>query len=385
MTRNKRKFSSYKKKSRLSRRSHKTRSKRRRLQRGKRVGRRLGSLGRRIKKIAHRISVLPTLSVRKAHFQYNGGAVGSANCWHYRVLDNMFTKFNGATSAPTFGALGWNFYDPLATAIYQIYGAYGLIDELFVFTKRKMSTMIVAPTNTPTFVEVFILKPKVAGSLNLSVGSNPLFLADMGTGANTANNAADNPGVQDPYEPFAGSGSGAGLPNNGLLAFANGEYGYNPFTDHRRMKGRWKVVKKHKFILGPNESKTIVMQSKKRYNFKPIEYYNGTSYSEGTNVSTDYYQYTPSSRVMVIRWHGSVVASSVASESGSNGQIKQATTGDPVLVRRWFEFELYKKDIARDVFAYNQPTQMIESTRSNMTAFGFNTVQNSSLFQPNVV
>lgn len=374
----KRKARTFKKKGGLRRRT--TRSRYRGGKRRLRQFRRGGSLSgvyRKLKRINHRLSVVPALSKRRVHLQFSGGSTGSTNNWQYRVVDNMFSVHMGAENDPDVYGYGWNFFKPFYDAVLQVYGTAALLGNRYSFNNRVMKTVFVSPSNTPTWVEVFLLKPKRSGQIRKLNAEHPLSLADTGTTSSTG----ANPGGVDPYTVIGAGGTDT---NNGVLGFANGLLGYNPFTDKQNMKDRWSIAKKWKFILGPNGSKVITVRSNKRFDYRPASYYNGTSTSQDLAFDrTSAFDYIKSSRPMIVRWHGAMVVADTASLTSYNGAILQGTSADVLLVKRWFEFDLFKQDTAVDIYGYSAPSESVltTDTRTNYAAFGADALK-ASMFQP---
>jgi len=151
---------------RKGRRSFRKAGKRRRfLKKGRRVRRRrfgksLRRLGRRIKRVARKLQRAPTLEVRRYTCSLAGGSGGVPGKWMYRNVDNMFTSYvDSDPDVPVNVGMGWNYSLPFRSCVKALYGAYPTTNSLFHFTRRKMCTLIQAPSTTPTFVEVYLLKP----------------------------------------------------------------------------------------------------------------------------------------------------------------------------------------------------------------------------------
>jgi hypothetical protein len=342
----------------------------------------ISKLFKKVKKVAKRVSTMPHLEVRKYQREFSGNSVGAANNWMYRVVDNMFNFVTGSPATVYNDNQGWNFFYPLASAISAIYGTGPLEDTRYYFIDRKMSTLFQAPTNTPTFVEVYLLKPKFRGVMSSQY--NPLVQGLQGTTGNTTGNPIVS---STPYNYVAGQ-AGAETSNS----YAYSDLNYNPFYDRPNMKDRFKIVKRWKFVLGPASSKVITLRSKKRFAFKPSLYSasaTGTTDIQG-NVISSFVDVTPSSRVMVARWHGFNCIDPTNQDTDvwqSATQPRAGLTGDPLLVRRWFDFKLYKEDVTVPVTALLTSTEhtTTKANIGNVRAFGFDATVGTVPAQPGAV
>jgi len=156
------------------------------------------------------------------------------------------------------------------------------------------------------------------------------------------------------------------------------------------MKDRYKVTKKFKFILGPTSSKIITLKSKKRYVFRPGNYDSGNSVGTGgdgnfaasvapslapitpnsntaAGVGTGM-DFIPSSRIMIVRWHGFQCLSNEG--ANADGQLQVGVTQDPIMIRRWFNFSLYRKDTAVQVYGQDSAAGYEEPTKGDLRYFG---------------
>lgn len=397
MARGKRKYGTGKKKGRLSRRLGKKGLRRKRVGR-RRVYGRGGSkrLWRAIKKVASKLKRVNALTPRNVSIEFSAGHVGIENKWTYINVDNLFAQYETVGSPATAeypltgtASVGWNQFTPMQTACAQIYGNYPYTNDQYVFNYRSMKTLIQAPTNTPTFVEVYLLKPLRAEKSGEGNISNPIVHFDIG-----ASSSSDmNPGYTAAY----GLNAPGGIFSY-YKTFGNSLISYNPLEDKQLLKQRFKVTKKWKFTLGPMGSKLITIKSKKRYMFRPAEF----SYSSQTEVDrgspsgkqclSGYIDpadlgadiqacvdYSPSSRIMIMRWHGWNTISSAA--SSNNGILKTGISGDPICVRRWFDFGLYKMDASYDIDAFTRYNTYEETTKTNLVSFQLSNPQQTP-YQP---
>lgn len=300
------------------------------------------ALSRGLRKLSRKVAHLPTLQTRKWSMEWAVAKPGVVNQWAYYNVDNMNYSDNGTVIDAFSCGLGWNYFYTLYAAAYQIKGAAPVTGDRLVFTKRKMSTLFQSPTATPTFVEVYLLKPKVAFNyfVGRTTGMDPLNLADVGTLASSSS----NPGDIHPYTYNSGTSIGGAY-----NSYAQSLIMYNPFYDRNNMKDRFKVVKKWKFVLGPTTSKVITLRSNKKFYFRPSMFDSAASTSMGGTL-TPYpigstgsaFDCVSSSRIMIVRWHGfSAIDETSAAVFGSR---YTGMTQDPLVVRRWYHSEGYRVD-----------------------------------------
>lgn len=375
MARTKRKFS----RSKRSRRSHRKRFKGR--SGGRKFGRRrfkssIKRVYRKIRKLAGRINRAGLLSPRYVSKQLAGGSVGAVNRWMYRVVDNMFF-FTDAQPANFNYDLAWNGYNLFATAIGAVYGNVPLASDTYHFTYREMSTMFQSPTNTPTFVEVYLLKPKKYVALDEDSTTHPLILADQGTTANTVYNE----GSEDPYTFTQGASPAQIINGYGTSAIY-----YNPFTDRNNMKDRFKVKKVWKFTLGPQSSKVITLKSKKKFVFRPTLYggFVGHADEAGSAMSSVNNPNVSNGRIMVVRWHGSNQGATADADVYQGTRLKAGLTGDPLIVRRWIKFGLYKMDVPYMQHSFFDSTENVVATTdyAKLKVYGFDSLAATQASQP---
>jgi len=375
MARSTRKNKYGRKKGRLFGKSRKARSARGRFRR--RVNRRVGGGTRRIwraiKKVSMRMKKVNQLIPRNVNFEYQGGHIGVLNAWTYYCPDNGFVTPNlvgedGYVTNGT-GALGWNMFTPFYNACSQINNARPYANDEYNFNYRSMKTLIQAPTNTPTFVEVFLLKPNRAGYLGAANLDNPIYQFEVGSDALTT----ANPGNNKAYTKVT-------APITQYQAYGHSLIAYNPMQDKNVTKQRFKVTKKWKFILGPMGSKLINIKSKKRFIFRPSAYSVTQSSLVNTLETIPGYvdpaditgkqacmDYNTDSRIMIIRWHGWNTLSN--DTSTNNGQLQTGMSADPIIVRRWFDFSAYKMDSNVEIDGFTRLSQNLETTPADLVVF----------------
>jgi len=309
-----------------------------------------------IKTLMQRTRSLPTFSKRSTELEWQGGSAGSVGKWRYRCVDNMAST-GTAVGTVTQHSMGWNMYRPFELAVTYCYGSGPIGGERYYFTNRRMTTLFQSPTNTPTFVEVYLLKCKFHCDQTDARG-NVLAALNRGVTSGTA----FNPGAETQLTYSAG-GTVAYTP---YQAYCDGILSYNPFKDRDMYKQGWTIKKKWKFVLGPLGSKSITLASKKKFRFDPESYASTEAGPGSPVVSTS--DITPMARVMLVRWHGFNQLSTAASPGDEI--LKSNTSNDPLIVRRWHHFEMYKQDVSYNVTGSTVYSTFAETTNSNLVSYG---------------
>lgn len=311
---------------------------------------------------------------------------GKENAWKYAIIDNMFTSFTGTVPKTATYGMGWNMFQPFYTYVRDIFG-YGRTDaepasgNVYKLTKRAMYTTIQAPTQTPTWCEVYLLKPKrtcwLGASSGTNPGQNPLYMCDQGTAFGAIGDITANPGSIDPYTVSNGT---VGT-TTGYTATAVSNLSFNPFTDRKNYSANFKIMKVWKFALSGTSSKTIVMKSNKAFSFRPDKYQDTAGIitdmvklheQDTLNATGQCVDCCPDSRIMLIRWHGAnCITDTTLSAANADGQIKCGTSADPIMVNRTFKFAGYTQDITEPVYAANKNANYEETTKGNLITFEY--------------
>jgi len=117
-------------------------------------------------------------------------------------------------------------------------------------------------------------------------------------------------------------------------------------------------------------TKIITLKSKKKWRLRATDFLKSDStLGVGNNiVAADMVPVNTSSRIMIIRWHG---FNQIGTDTTANNYLllNSGMSADPIIMRRWFKFTMYKQDTAAQVNGTSVVTSYTTAANADLLSY----------------